>query len=83
MYILYYLLANVKLGNSFMQINKMPMLCDFDDNHYDALKQRQQCAGKYNFTIIPLALTVAVQREDSGPWMDGIVVEHGTREHNR
>ena len=67
-------------------INRTPIQYHYDDVHYDTLKQRQQWADKHDthtdFTVIPVGSIVLVQREDSGPWMYGRVVDHGTKEHN-
>ena len=62
------------------------MLCEYDDDHYDTLKQRQQWAdgqdSHTDFSIIPIGSTVVVQREDESPWIYGTVVEHCTKDHN-
>ena len=63
------------------------MLCDFNDGHYDTLKQRQQWTDKHDTsvdsTITPIRLTVAVQSEASGSLMHGTVAEPGTHELNK
>ena len=78
--------ANRLIRGLLTKIIRIPMLYDFNDDHYYALKQRQQWADKHDtyidLTIIPVALTVAVQRGDGGLWRHDIVVEHGTKKHN-
>ena len=54
------------------KINRTPLTYDYDNKHFDALKQRQQLVGRHDtgnyFTIIPIGSAVAVQREGGGPW---------------
>ena len=61
-------------------------MCDFDDDHYTTIKQRQQYADKAHiykdFTIIPVESTVVVKREEQGPWVHGTLVEQASRDHN-
>ena len=68
------------------KVNRMPILYDYEDEHYGALKQRQQWPSKYgtqkDFATIPVGMTIVVQREDGSPWTHGTVVGHGTKQQN-
>ena len=66
-------------------INRMPKIYDYDDEHYETLKERQQWADRCDtgkdFTIIPVQSTTVVQTEDGGLHTHGTVVEHSFREY--
>ena len=63
------------------------MLYDFYDDQYVTHSKKGTICWKadtcIDFTFIPVALTVAVQREGDGPWAHDTVVECGTRGHDR
>ena len=66
-------------------INRIPINSDNDDNHYEALVKRQIRNDKNydtvrNYDLFSIVSTVAVQREDGGPWTHGTIV--GTDDHN-
>ena len=51
------ILFNRLIQSLLPKINRMPVVNDYDDEHYDALKQRQQWADKHDTcTVLPLYL---------------------------
>ena len=68
-------------------INKAPVNTDNDDDHYEALVNRQMKVDKNydtlrNYRYIPIGSTVAVQREDGGPGNYRTIVEKCDPHHN-
>ena len=65
----------------------MRKIYDYDGEHYEAIKQRQQQADRCNvgkdFTIKPIGSVNAAQREDGYSWTHSTVVEHATSQHNK
>ena len=68
------------------KINRISIIYDYDDEHYDALKQRQHLADRRDtgkdFTTIPVASAEVVHRKDNSPLIHSIVLDHGTKEHS-
>ena len=64
-------------------MNRLPINLDNDDEHYEALINRQtKNDKKYDpariFDLFSIGSTVMVQQEDGGPWTHGI----GRGDHN-
>ena len=70
----------------------LPTLPDIsDDQTRDTLANEQdhmklnhdyKIADKSESELIPIGSQVMVQRDDSGPWTHGTVVDHNKAEHN-
>ena len=71
-----------------MQINREPINFKTDDENYEALKSWQDKYIKGNNThkgsiSFHVGSTVAMQGEDGGSWMHGMVVEGTSIDQNR
>ena len=67
-------------------MSRMPINYDYNDDHYEVLKARQNKAVKYKnafqeFVNIPIGSTVVVQWEDGSPWTNGTIVDKGDASH--
>ena len=65
-------------------LNIPPVIADNDDEHWETLVQRQLKADKNcdtlrNYNYIPVGTSIAVQREDGGPWAHGTIVDKGNK----
>ena len=71
-----------------LRINRPPMLSDYNENHYKALKHhkanwpRAVILSKSLF-VLHIGSTVAVSWEDGGPWMHGTMIDYDNEDHNR
>ena len=68
-------------------INRIPISIDNDDEHHKALVKRQTKNDKNhdttrNYSILPIAFTVAVQREDGDRWIHGTIIGKGDHNHH-
>ena len=60
---------------------------DYDNEHHSKLAHGQHKNNTNNdaspvFASIPTGSTVAIQREDGGPWMHGMIVGKGDHNHH-
>ena len=67
-------------------INRLPINLDNDNEHYEALVNRQaKSYKKYdtarNYDLFSIGYTVAVQQGDGGPWTHGTVIGRGDHKH--
>ena len=81
------LMFNRFIRGVMQNLSRPPILFNDDDDHYAALIERQQNSDKNNntckrFPFLPTKSFVAEQMEDGCPLMHGMVVEHGSEEHN-
>ena len=63
------------------------MLCNIDESNHIALLReaalvRPSHRYSNNILFLPTGATVAVQREDGGTRTHGIIIGHGTDDHN-
>ena len=70
------------------KLSRPPIWFNLEDDHYTALRERQQNADESKDTckhspFKPSGSLVAVQREDGGPWTQVILVGHGSEEHSK
>ena len=68
-------------------INRLPVKLDNDDEHSEALVNRQAKNDKKygtarNYDLFSVGSTVAVQQEKGGLWTHGTVVGRGDHNHN-
>ena len=68
-------------------LNRPSFNADNDDEHYETKVKRQANTDKKyatlrNFKPVPIGSAVAVQREDGGPWSNGIRVGKRDESHN-
>ena len=70
-----------------LKINRPPLFYNYDEDHYDKPKLRQDKIAKNNdtlkdHTLISIGSTVALQREDGRPQMHGMVMDHSNSDHH-
>ena len=68
-------------------MNRLPINSDNDDEHYEAVVNRQTKIDKTydtarNYASFSIGSTVVVQQEDGGKWTDGRVFGRGDHNHS-
>ena len=80
------LLFNGPIRVLLPQISREPININKDNKYYEALKSRQETYIKNNDTcknsIFSTGSTVAVHREDGGPWMHEMIIEGNSNDHH-
>ena len=67
--------------------SRLAVITNTDDDHCKILMQRRakadrKCDALRNYNLIPIGSTAAVEREYTGLWSHGTIVEKGDKKQN-
>ena len=77
------ILFNRLIRGLLPKTNRIPIIYDYDVEHFEVLKWADTHNTGKDFTMILLGPVVVVYGKDDSPGTNGTVLEHGSKEHNK